>query len=469
MEKRLYFLFLLTGIFIGGFSCGAQERGKEEFNRFLKDIQAEFDSFNQKREQKHRLFRDSIYREFRLYRDSMNFRFARHLRQKWDILPVLPPLRARTYQSALYPRRAEKEERKPGNMVGFYGRELKISEYPPLRLPGTGEEEIAAAWLELAQGDPVNLICECLIYAEEMHLNTWGYYRLLCQVSDLYYPDDARNEKIVFRSFLLNQSGYKCRIGRTDRQQLVLLMPFNEYIYNCPYIWLDNTYYYVLEETESLKIVATCSQEFEASRKLADLYIRRPLRLGKERTLQREYWVPGSDKKISLPLDQNLIDFYSVYPLCDLKVYASAATSSLLDRALQEKISPLLADKNEWERIDWLLRFVYANLNYQTDEQCWGRERYFFPEECLFYPFADCEDIAVVFKYLVWLLTPNDVKLVLYPEHVATAVYFENPVSGKFIFCNGQKYIICDPSYFGSLPGQLTPKVDDRKYLLLSN
>ncbi|MFC1509365.1 hypothetical protein ACFL60_06740, partial [Candidatus Omnitrophota bacterium] len=86
------------------------------------------------------------------------------------------------------------------------------------------------------------------------------------------------------------------------------------------------------------------------------------------------------------------------------------------------------------------------------------REKHFFVEETLFYPFCDCEDRSFLFAFLVTNLVGLDVLGLHYPGHVATAVKFSSDVRGDAVTYNNSKYIICDPTYINANYGECMPK-----------
>lgn len=51
-----------------------------------------------------------------------------------------------------------------------------------------------------------------------------------------------------------------------------------------------------------------------------------------------------------------------------------------------------------------------------------------------------------------------DVVLLDYPNHIATAVCFNENVSGDFVTVEGKKYIVCDPTYIGASIGKAMPQ-----------
>lgn len=97
-------------------------------------------------------------------------------------------------------------------------------------------------------------------------------------------------------------------------------------------------------------------------------------------------------------------------------------------------------------------------FDYKTDGDQFGYEKPFFVDELFYYPYSDCEDRAVLYSYLVHTLMGLDVVLLEYPNHMATAVCFDENIDGDYITVSGKKYIICDPTYIGASIGLAMPQ-----------
>ena len=93
-----------------------------------------------------------------------------------------------------------------------------------------------------------------------------------------------------------------------------------------------------------------------------------------------------------------------------------------------------------------ILNFVQTAFVYGYDDQIWGGDRPFFADETLFYPYSDCEDRSILFSYLIRTLTKQDVVLLYYPNHLATAVRFSEDLPGDYVMVEGLKYLVCDPT-----------------------
>ena len=119
------------------------------------------------------------------------------------------------------------------------------------------------------------------------------------------------------------------------------------------------------------------------------------------------------------------------------------------------------------EAVGILLDFVQTAFEYQTDEQQFGKERPLFGDEILFYPYCDCEDRSILFSVLVRELVGLDVVLLNYPEHLATAVRFDDDVKGDYIMIDGKRYVVCDPTYIGTHVGESMPICKEKKAIVI--
>jgi hypothetical protein len=128
-----------------------------------------------------------------------------------------------------------------------------------------------------------------------------------------------------------------------------------------------------------------------------------------------------------------------------------------------KQLKQILEGRSQAEAANILLRFVQTGFQYKTDAQQFGREKAFFPEETLYYPYCDCEDRSVLFSYLVRKLLKLEVLGLDYPGHVATAVRFQEEIPGDAISYDGKRYVICDPTYINADLGMAMPEFKDKK------
>ncbi|MDR1162198.1 MAG: hypothetical protein LBK45_07640, partial [Tannerellaceae bacterium] len=105
-----------------------------------------------------------------------------------------------------------------------------------------------------------------------------------------------------------------------------------------------------------------------------------------------------------------------------------------------------------------------------NDVEQFGREKYFFAEELLHYPFSDCEDRAILFSQLARRFAGLEVALLDYPNHVAAAVKLNEPTEGDYVEIHGERYIVCDPTYIGAPIGKaMTHTRKEKAHVLVLN
>ena len=161
---------------------------------------------------------------------------------------------------------------------------------------------------------------------------------------------------------------------------------------------------------------------------------------------------------IAVEVNKNVIDFYDDYPQTNLDVYFKASISADSGNSMLNGLKPIIQNESEGNAVNMLLRFVQNAFSYKTDDEQFGREKYFFPEETLFYPYSDCEDRSILFAFLVKNLLELDIVGLEYPGHAATAVKFSTIAQGDYVNYNNVKYIICDPTYINANYGECMPQ-----------
>jgi hypothetical protein len=165
------------------------------------------------------------------------------------------------------------------------------------------------------------------------------------------------------------------------------------------------------------------------------------------------------DLSVSVFTNKNLIDFYNSYPVSsEWNLYALASLSETLKADLYPALQKQITGKSEKDAANILLNFVQTAFEYQTDRQQFGYERPLFADETFFYPASDCEDRSILFAALVRELLHLEVVLLLYPEHLATAVQFNEAIQGDYLTVEGKSFIVCDPTYIGAEIGNAMPQ-----------
>ena len=268
--------------------------------------------------------------------------------------------------------------------------------------------------------------------------------------------------------FLLCQSGYKVKNGRTENQ-LLLMISTDCIVYGFPYLTIDNEKYFIINTPKlSQQEIYTYKKDFSASTQTIHMHIQDKQTWSStlfSRTLEAKRY----PVKVTVNLNQDLIDFYKEYPQCEFTVYACALVSDEVASSILPPLQDAIQGKTETDAANILLNFVQTAFLYQTDHEQFGYEKPFFVEETFYYPYCDCEDRAVLYAYLVKELLGLDIVLLNYPQHLATAVLFNEPINGDFVNVSGKRYTVCDPTYINAPIGKAMPQFKDAKVKVISN
>ena len=152
-----------------------------------------------------------------------------------------------------------------------------------------------------------------------------------------------------------------------------------------------------------------------------------------ERTFQSKAY---QNVHATTSVNRNLIDFYDGYPSSEIggnlmtrwATYANTPLSPIVQEQFYPALRKELQGLSPYDAVSRLLNLVQTSLVYEYDDKVWGHDRAFFPEESLFYPYADCEDRSALFTRLVRDLVKLKTVLIYYPGHLAAAVEFPEPV-----------------------------------------
>ena len=321
-----------------------------------------------------------------------------------------------------------------------------------LKLADLSEKSVADLWTQLSVPYFDDILADCFYQRDQRNLCDWAYIKLTQTVSEKYCGKGT-NEAVVMQMYLLTQSGFQMRLGRAC-DKLVLLIGSSEKIYQYKYFVKDNVQYYNLDRTTQDCSLYVYLHAFPKEKCLS-LALTQP-KLSVERTEPRTIVSKRyPDVKATVETNRNLLDFYNEYPRSgQWQYYSRASLSDAVKAALYPALRKDINGKNELDAVNILLNFVQTGFEYATDQQQFGYERPFFPDETFFYPYSDCEDRAILFSCLVRELVGLDVVLLHYPGHLAAAVHFNNEVTGDYLTVDGKTYIISDPTFIGAPVGR---------------
>jgi len=442
-------------------------------------------------------FQKNINQEFTQFQDSMNKVFAKALEEQWEEFRVFAKIPVPVKPNPKTPPVADTMKLKPEAPLKIPVKEIErampapIKEEEPLhkeqpkqekkdfkfyktihlwdtdfRIPydkalenlnlsNTLEKTISDFWLSLSRTDYQPVIEAIEDIKIKCGLNHYGV-AILCHEYAKSVWANKPNETTTLFVFLLNQSSLDAKVVRTSiGLEPVLHSP--QTVYSKSFIAIDSKkYYFLLTKTVP---ASTYTYKINFSEQITgiDFHVNKPVNISNA-VVDKELLIKKLNKTVTLSYSQSVIAYYKNYPQVDADINANAAVSVPFKNSVIKQFNPLLAGKTEYEAVSLLLNFMQYGFEYKTDEEQYGHEKWNFCEENLFYPYNDCDDRAILFSYLVRELLHLDVVLVLFSDHLTTAVRFNTPVSGDYLTVDGQQYIICDPTYIGAAIGMNSPK-----------
>ena len=368
------------------------------------------------------------------------------------VVPVTPPaVKPSAPTGELFTASSDKQ------MVNFCGQKVYVdnSLKGVCSIGNMRENAIADAYEAMCKADYKALVDDCRKVKKELNLNDWGIFLFVREASKTLCTDE--NAAVVMQQFLLNELGYKSKMARrADRNQMLLFVAADCQVYGHPYFTKDGLNYYNLTSNESCQFYMCQEDSPKAKSKLNMQVNHAPaLNAGMVNSVHKNR---SGSVAVSVDVPKSLMEFYGSMPQCDYSVYVNAEVNPSVASKVLSTLAPLVNGKSEAEAANLLINFVQTGFQYATDQEQFGYEKPFFVEELFYYPYCDCEDRSVLYSYLVRNLLKLDVVLLDYPNHIATAVCFNENVSGDFVTVGGKKYVVCDPTYIGASIGKAMPQ-----------
>ena len=368
------------------------------------------------------------------------------------VVPVTPPaVKPSAPTGELFTASSDKQ------MVNFCGQKVYVDKSLKgvCSIGNMRENAIADAYEAMCKADYKALVDDCCKVKKELNLNDWGIFLFVREASKTLCTDE--NAAVVMQQFLLNELGYKSKMARrADRNQMLLFVAAGCQVYGHPYFTKDGLNYYNLTSNESCQFYM-CQEDSPKAKSKLDMQVNHApaLNAGMVNSVHKNR---SGSVAVSVDVPKSLMEFYGSMPQCDYSVYVNAEVNPSVASKVLSTLAPLVNGKSEAEAANLLINFVQTGFQYATDQEQFGYEKPFFVEELFYYPYCDCEDRSVLYSYLVRNLLKLDVVLLDYPNHIATAVCFNENVSGDFVTVGGKKYVVCDPTYIGASIGKAMPQ-----------
>lgn len=343
---------------------------------------------------------------------------------------------------------------------------VRIPSLNQFNVRDVSENGVSSAWRELSKGDFDATLADCLDLRKKYNLPDWAYLNLLEIVAGKIYPSN-KNAATLLMAWLYSQSGYQMRLASEGNNNLVMMFATDHIIYGS-YYKLDGTNYYPYKSNPSSLNLSHASFPNE---KLMSLVLtslpKTNCKLSNNPPSRQSNRYP--EMKYEVSVDENLIEFFNTYPNSQIgqdkmtrwAIYANTPLSGEVIEQLYPQMRQHLAAMSDREKVERILNWVQTGFVYEYDNVVWGGDRAFFPDETIYYPYADCEDRAILFTRLVRDLVGLDAILVCYPNHLSSAIAFNGAEEGDFITLNGRRFTVCDPTYINAPVGRTAKEFDN--------
>ncbi|MGN1245383.1 MAG: hypothetical protein ACI4UN_01990, partial [Muribaculaceae bacterium] len=346
----------------------------------------------------------------------------------------------------------------------FFGSNIAIAIDDDCRfkLETNSNQGVAKAVGQIAKTDKYSVVLqECLDARNELRLNDWAYYSMLRKLGEAYFGSQC-NEATLLAGYLYCMSGYQMRFAfEKVTRRLEILVACDQWVSGVPGCRYNGVKYYIFSNEYGNKPVdfEWCTYALPKEKAMS-LWMKEEPRFADDARLvkHRPY---NAAAPMSYNVNKHLIDFYDSYPVPSTEgdewsrwiYYAQTPMSANAQATLYPELSKKLAGKSTYEQLRTIMYFI-EGFKYGYDDEVWGHDRAFFPDETLYYPMSDCEDHAILLTRLVRDLMGLPTALIYYPGHLAAAVCIDEDVPGDYLVTGNSKYLVCDPTIYYGNPGQ---------------
>jgi hypothetical protein len=344
----------------------------------------------------------------------------------------------------------------------FYGVNVKVAKITTHKVSSLESQTIASAWREYQKDCPNDVFDMLRTESVVLGLNDWFTYELVRSYADEILKSGSSSDRIVLQHFLLVNLGYDVRLGCT-KNQMLLLTPVKQQMYERSYLKINETCYYVyldnispIEERTMSMYTYNLPQEANGGSAIDMTFYQRALNVVSEIDMERT--ISDGRLHVTCSVNSGMMEMLRRYPLIDVPYYAMSNVLPPFHQDILRQLRPQIEGMSQRQATNALLYFVQHAFEYATDGEQHGYEKPYFIEENFYYPKNDCEDRAIFFAFLVRNLIGLDVYLIEYPGHECTAVCFtDSSIHGDGFVYNNKTFLICDPTYINASIGQCMP------------
>lgn len=452
----------------------AQENDKD-FQSFRKGLLNDYQQFRQTVRENYATYLEGVWKEYQLFRGEARSHTPKPKVAPTadstpdvpkqlpapDVKPVMAPMAPTPLPDTPVP--VIQPMTLPQLHFTFYGVRMEIPRIPLHRAASMQPDEVANAW-KAYQNDSYEEVTRALRQiATSYGLNDWFIQELIREYVHAMLQGEKAVDRVVLQHFLLTNLGIDARLAQAD-QQLLLLLPFRQKVYERSYILIDAQRYYVFydhtasHQKEGRGNIYSCEIPPSVDKgRVIDMSFRQSA-LALKSGADRERILSDGKITVRAVVNTGQMEMLRHYPPMDISTYAQSSVCPSLHQAVAAQVKRQVEGLPQREAAQALLHFVQYAFSYATDDEQHGYEKPYFLEENFYYPQNDCEDRSIFYAFLVREVLGLEVHLVGFPGHECTAVRFtEKGAQGDSYRYEGQTFTICDPTYIGASIGQCMP------------
>lgn len=283
---------------------------------------------------------------------------------------------------------------------------------------------------------------------DKYKLNDWFYYKLLVKAVEGICPGADLNYRNFLVGLILFESGYNIKLNLGKYIEIYVFTEdkvfsstnFGRY-YN-----LTSLLYSDLKKAKYLNF-STIFKNIKG--KSFDFSITRMPELPANKFVERklEFQHDGQKYNYSLEINESYVELMQDYPEIETKEYFFIPLSDTAYNTLLPKISRDIVNKNQAEKVRFILSLVGKSYLHADDMEIFGKSKPMIPEEALYYQYSDCEDRSALFSYLIKEIIDVPIIILDYPNHVNVGLALDEINDEKLtVEYKNIKFIVCEPS-----------------------
>lgn len=355
--------------------------------------------------------------------------------------------------------------------------DVKVSDCPDINLGTPSNTSVSAAWRKLDQGGCRNMLADCQRMRRDLNLCDWAYMTMVHGLADAKFPGRP-DEAAMLAGYILRNSGLCVKYALIDGSLDVLFASEALLYKRNMAIDASGKRYYCFNR-KNFNSYVSYDDVPVAGVVPVNVEVSLPRVTGSMCKLRRMSTFSGMPD-INVSVCNGLMKFFETYPPCAYNdnfvsrwaICARTPFSDDVKSTFYPELRRAVEGKSPYDAVDVILSICQNSLPYGYDDEIWGGDRAFFPEETLYYPKSDCEDHAIIFARMIHDILGYDVALIYVPGHLLAAVRppADGDMQGDCLVIDGRRYYVCEPTCQGHMsPGHSAVSLAQAKAISVYN